>query len=56
MFFYQIIINILLYSLSIFIFSQNTPLCKAIENGNIEIVKLLLSFKNIDINYEIILK
>lgn len=39
-----------------YFFSYNTALCKAVEVENAEIVKRILSFKNIDINYMIILK
>ena len=37
-------------SISIAFFNEKTPLAIAIENENIEIVKLLLSNQNIDVN------
>lgn len=51
-FFKLIVINIITF----FLFNKKTPLCISIENENVDIVKLLLSYQSIDVNRKLILK
>lgn len=50
-FFKLIVINIITF----FLFNKKTPLCISIENENVDIVKLLLSYQSIDVNRKLIL-